>query len=102
MVTAPHTGDKDEGPQHTVSTSFLALLPHVKYVRVTGHRGLKLPLKPYACGSAVSPLMAMLKKGHHKVSLNRADWRAFAAWIDCNAPYFGSYDDDMLAGTARE
>ncbi len=94
-VTAPHAGDFDEGPQHSVSTSFLSLLPHVKYLKFTGHSGLKLPLKPYAVGSAVSPLMHMLKKGHHKVELTQADWRALAAWIDCNAPYFGSYDDTM-------
>ena len=99
MVVAPHVGDIDEGPQHTVSTSFLALLPHVKYVKLTGQLGQKLPLEPYAVGSAVSPLMTVLKKGHYEVALNSADWRALAAWIDCNAPYFGSYDDEMLART---
>lgn len=95
LIAAPHAGDADEGPQHKVSTSFLALLPHVKYVRVNGYGGEKLPLKPYAYGSAVSPLMTMLEKDHHKVKLNAADWQAIAAWIDCNAPYFGSYDDAL-------
>ena len=102
MVTAPHAGDGDEGPQHTVSTAFLNLLKYVKYVKVTGYAGEKLPLKPYAHGSAVSPLMQMLKKGHHDIKLAEADWQAFAAWIDCNAPYFGSYDDDTLAKSAPE
>jgi hypothetical protein len=101
LVTAPHAGDADEGTQHTVSTSFLALLKHVKYVRVTGYAGPKLPLAPYAVGSAVSPLMPMLKKGHHEVKLPEADWQALAAWIDCNAPYFGSYDDDHTASAAQ-
>ncbi len=96
-VVAPHAGDADEGPQHTVSTSFLALLKFVKYIKVTGYAGAKLPLKPYACGSAVSPLMQILKNGHHGVKLPDGDWQALAAWIDCNAPFFGSYDDELLA-----
>ena len=99
MVTAPHAGDKDEGSQHTVSTSFLALLQQVRYVRVNAYGGEKLPLKPYAYGSAASPLMQMLQKGHHEVKLAATDWGALAAWIDCNAPYYGSYDDDFLART---
>lgn len=101
-VTAPHAGDLDEGPQHTVSTSFLGLLQHVKYVRVTGYIGQKLPLKPYEVGSAVSPLMQMLRKGHNKVKLSEADWQALAAWIDCNAPYFGSYDDNLHERITRK
>ena len=99
MVTAPHAGDNDEGSQHTVSTSFLALLQQVRYVRVNAYGGEKLPLKPYAYGSAASPLMQMLQKGHHEVKLAATDWGALAAWIDCNAPYYGSYDDDFLART---
>lgn len=55
--------------------------------------GEKLPLRPYAVGSAVSPLTEWLKGGHGKVALPLADWQALAAWIDCNAPYYGSYDD---------
>lgn len=101
-VTAPHAGDVDEGPQHTVSTSFLGLLSHVKYVRVTGYSGQKLPLKPYEVGSSASPLMQILRKGHYDVKLPDADWQALAAWIDCNAPYFGSYDDSLLESVTRE
>jgi len=37
--------------------------------------------------------MKILKKGHHKVKLNIQEWRALAAWIDCNAPYYGSWDE---------
>ena len=99
MQVSPHAGDSDEGPQHKVSTSFLALLKHVKYVRVTGYAGRKLPLNPYEVGSAASPLMQTLKKGHRDVKLSADDWQALAAWIDCNAPYFGSHDDDPLAAS---
>jgi hypothetical protein len=103
QVAAPHAGDRDEGPQHCVSDAFLALLPHVRYVKVTGYAGEKLPLAPYAYGSAVSPLMRMLKAGHNRVALPEADWRALAAWIDCNAPYTGDYDEEIvLTPTAPE
>lgn len=97
MAVAPHAGDLDEGPQHTVSTSFLALLPHVRYVTMNGYGGPKLPLPPYATGSGVSPLMALLRDGqHHGVELDRDEWQALATWIDCNAPYYGSYDDEIV------
>ena len=39
----------------------LALLPHVEYVTMNGYGGPKLPLPPYATGSAASPLMALLR-----------------------------------------
>lgn len=94
-VVAPHAGDQDEGPQHAVSDAFLALLPYVRYVKVTGYAGEKLPLAPYAYGSAVSPLMKMLKAGHNRVKLPAADWQALAAWIDCNAPFIGGYDEEI-------
>ena len=96
VVTAPNKGDPDEGPQHGVSDAFLALLPHVRYVALTGYAGEKTPLAPYAYGSAVSPLMKQLRAGHHSVRLSDADWQALASWIDCNAPFTGDYDDDLL------
>jgi hypothetical protein len=37
------------------------------------------------------------------VALPEADWRALAAWIDCNAPYTGDYDEEIvLTPTAPE
>lgn len=98
VVKAPAPGgDGDEGPQHGVTDSFLALLKHVKYCdRIGGYGGEKLPLAPYAVGSAVSPLMRMLKRGHQGVTLPKADWEALASWIDCNAPFYGSYDEALI------
>jgi hypothetical protein len=92
-MAAPHAGDLDEGPQHLVSDSFLALLPHVAYLRMTGYAGRKLPLPPYATGSALSPLVEMLRNGHKGVVLSEDELRAFCAWIDCNAPFNGTYEE---------
>ena len=94
MLTAPGgAGSRDAGPQHSVSDSFLNLLKHVSYVRVGAYEGDKLPLPPYATGSHESRLMQIHKAGHNGVKLSRAEWRAMAAWIDCNAPFYGDWAD---------
>ncbi len=100
MLSAPVGYNRDTGPhgQHLVSESFLNLLKHVSYIRVGGYKGEKLPLPPNATGSRQSKLMQILKNGHHKVELSLAEWRAFAAWIDCNAPYYGGWDEIRLRG----
>jgi hypothetical protein len=106
MVTAPAPKDGDEGPQHKVTDSFLSLLKYVSYVPVGGYGGNyeNLPLPVYATGSHQSKLMQLLKDGHKDVKLNRDDWHALAAWIDCNAPFYGGWDgieyDDTLPATA--
>jgi hypothetical protein len=96
MVTAPTFYDKDQGPQHAVSDSFLKLLEYVSYIRVGSYQGEKLPLGVGATGSRQSKLMKILEKGHYGVSLDISQWRAFAAWIDCNAPYYGGWDEIVL------
>lgn len=112
MLEAPAGYDRDQSPyphfQHMVSDSFLNLLKHVSYIRIGGYQGEKLPLPPNATGSRQSKLMKLLGNGHYDVDLDLAEWRALAAWIDCNAPYYGSWDEvlipgpDYLAQEARE
>ncbi len=101
MLTAPAPRDRDQGPQHCVSESFLNLIPHVSYVQVGGHYGEATPLALYATGSGASKLMKMLKAGHNKVKLGLAEWRALAAWIDCNAQFYGHWDDICTKPDAR-
>ena len=96
MVTAPFAYDRDQGPQHAVSDSFLKLLDYISYIRVGSYQGEKLPLGVNATGSRQSKLMNILKKGHYGVSLDESQWRALAAWIDCNAPYYGGWDEIVL------
>lgn len=89
--------DPDEGPQHLISTSFLALVPeHVSYYRVAAAYGFKTFQPPRTVGSYVSPLMKRLKEKPCGEKLTLDEWRAFGAWIDLNAPYYGSYDDEFL------
>ncbi len=91
MVQAPVWRDHDQGPQHNVSKSFLNLLEYVSYVRLSGYDGGNLPLPAYATGSHASQLMMLLENGHQGVELDLDEWRLLAAWIDCNAPFLGSY-----------
>jgi hypothetical protein len=54
-------------------------------------------LPPGSFGSRVSPVTALLAKGHHGVELASEDWRRLCAWIDCNAPGIGDYAAADLA-----
>jgi cytochrome c553 len=53
-------------------------------------------------GALGSRLMKMLRAGHNGVKLSDADLRRLAAWIDCNAVFYGSFDpaeqSQQLAG----
>lgn len=102
MVTAPAVYDRDQGPQHAVSDSFLNLLKYVSYIRVGGYQGEKLPLAVNATGSRISKLMKILKKDHYGVKLDESKWRAFAAWIDTNAQYYGGWDEIVILKPAAK
>ncbi|MDP6636021.1 MAG: hypothetical protein QGG42_14070 [Phycisphaerae bacterium] len=101
MVIAPAPYDRDQGPQHAVSDSFLKLLSYVSYIKVGGYPGRRLPLGVNATGSRVSKLMKLLADGgHYKVKLKTDEWRALAAWIDCNAPFYGGWDEIVIGKKA--
>jgi len=102
MVIAPAPYDRDQGPQHAVSDSFLKLVGYVSYVKVGGYPGRRLPLATNATGSRASKLMKILADGgHYKVKLKTDEWRAFAAWIDCNAPFYGGWDEIVIGKPRR-
>ena len=100
LVKAPAPHDPDQGAQHLVSDSFLKLLEYVSYVRVGGYHGPKLPLKTFQVGSHESRLMQVLAKGHYGVQLAADDWQALACWIDCNAPFYGDWEN-IIVGPAK-
>jgi len=50
-------------------------------------------LPPYTTGAAVSPLMRMLREGHHDVRLSRAERETLACWIDLAVPFAGDYTE---------
>jgi hypothetical protein len=46
---------------------------------------------PYSHGSHRSKLVEVLKTGHYDAKLSKHEWIKLATWIDCGAPYYGSY-----------
>lgn len=46
---------------------------------------------PYGHGSHRSKLIEVLRKGHYDKQLSREEWVKLVTWIDCGAPYYGSY-----------
>ncbi len=66
------------------SKSYLDLHPYVH--RQGPEAGMKV-LYPYEYHVSTSPLISMLKKGHHGVELTEKEWKTLYNWIDFNAPY---------------
>ena len=50
-------------------------------------------------GALGSRFMKMLRAGHEDVKLSDSELRRLAAWIDCNAVFYGTYDP---AGQAQQ
>lgn len=79
-------------PRHLAfSKSYLDLHPYVH--RQGPEAGMKV-LYPYEYHASVSPLVQMLRRGHHGVELTEKEWRTLYNWIDFNAPYHGSFQDE--------
>ena len=48
-------------------------------------------LPPRSLGSAASPLITLIRKGHYDVQLSQEELVRLITWSDANAPYYGSY-----------
>ena len=46
---------------------------------------------PYAHGSHKSKLVQLLRDGHYEKQLSKEEWIKLVTWIDCGAPFYGSY-----------
>jgi len=62
-----------------------------QYFTVGGSMAHAPAAAPYTYGSHKCKLVAHLRKGHHNVKLSREEWIKLVTWIDCNAPFYGSY-----------
>jgi hypothetical protein len=52
-------------------------------------------------GALGSRLVKMLREGHHEVQLTAGELRRLAAWIDCNATFYGAYSPEDQAKQLR-
>ncbi|MFI5378919.1 MAG: SUMF1/EgtB/PvdO family nonheme iron enzyme [Tepidisphaerales bacterium] len=68
--------------------SFYALR---RFVRSPGLEGNPQLLPPADYHADTSPLVQMLRKGHHNVRIDADAWDRLATWIDLNAPAYGSW-----------
>jgi hypothetical protein len=46
---------------------------------------------PYTLGSHASRFVAVLRGDHYGVKLAKEEWIKLVTWVDCGAPYYGSY-----------
>lgn len=75
--------------------SYLNLHP---YVYRQGPEAEVEVLNPYEYHASVSPLVKLLKTGHHGVELTDKEWRTLYNWIDFNAPYHGKFKANVFKG----
>ena len=66
------------------------------YVRRPGPESDNHLLNPGEYAANTSPLIQLLRKGHHGVTLTDAEWRTLYTWIDLNAPFWGTWTDFAL------
>jgi formylglycine-generating enzyme required for sulfatase activity/cytochrome c553 len=67
-----------------------ALLP---YIRRVGIEDDVSRLTPGEYHADTSPLIQMLRKGHHGVALDAESWDRLVTWIDLNAPCHGTWGE---------
>lgn len=66
------------------------------YVRRPGPESDNHLFNPGEYAANTSPLIQLLKRGHHGVELTAAEWRMLYTWIDLNAPFWGTWTDFAL------
>ena len=67
----------------------------VGWVRHPGPESDNRLLNPMEYHASTSPLVQILKAGHHGVELTEAEWSAIYTWIDLNAPFWGTWTDQV-------
>ena len=103
--------------QGRYTVSYTTLAPRVSFSAWGGKPGdfriiNSEPLtQPDFFGARASPLMKMLRCGHHKGALGPDDFERLATWMDTNALFYGTFDvaaqtrqqrGERIAGPALE
>ncbi len=68
------------------------------YIRRPGPESEEALLPPMDYHASTSPLVQMLRKGHHGVQFADADWLKLYEWIDLNAPFWGKWNPPAFKG----
>ncbi|MCQ2390896.1 MAG: SUMF1/EgtB/PvdO family nonheme iron enzyme [Kiritimatiellae bacterium] len=72
------------------------------YIRRPGPESEETLLPQMDYHASTSPLVQMLKKGHHGVQMAQADYLKIYEWIDLNAPYHGKWNPPAYSGEAPD
>ncbi|MCX7824543.1 MAG: SUMF1/EgtB/PvdO family nonheme iron enzyme [Verrucomicrobiae bacterium] len=64
-----------------------------RYLRRPGIEGDRRMLSPMDFHFSTTELGQMLRKGHHGVRLDAEAWERLAAWLDLNAPFYGTWGE---------
>ncbi len=72
----------------TPETAYRKLHPFIRRGGAESELAILTPLEFHA---STSPLVQMLKKGHHGARLSETGWRQLYTWIDLNAPFRGKW-----------
>ncbi|MGN0845968.1 MAG: SUMF1/EgtB/PvdO family nonheme iron enzyme [Kiritimatiellia bacterium] len=67
------------------------------YIRRPGPEGEEALLPPMDYHASTSPLVQMLRKGHHGVQMEQKDLLKIYEWIDLNAPFWGKWNPPAYA-----
>lgn len=92
-VVLPYRDGLRPGGAGAFTRSYHDLNP---YVRRPGPESDNHIFNPGEYAANTSPLIQMLKRGHHGVELTDAEWRMLYTWIDLNAPFWGTWTDFAL------
>jgi formylglycine-generating enzyme required for sulfatase activity len=85
-ATVAHLG----GNAVLYTPAYEALLPYVRRVGIEDDVHMLVPGEYHA---GTSPLVQMLRKGHHGVRLDAEAWDRLVTWIDLNAPCHGTWGE---------
>lgn len=74
-----------------------------RYVRRPGIESDYHLLMPLEFHADTTELVQLLRKNHHGVRLDSEDWDRLITWLDLNAPYHGSWGEELQdPGSQRE
>jgi len=82
--------DFSDGGGDGFSTAYRNLQFYVRRPGPEGDYHLTTPMEYHA---GTSELVQMLEKGHKNVRLDEEAWQRLYAWIDLNAPYYGTWSE---------
>ena len=68
------------------------------YIRRPGPESEETMLPQMDYHASTSPLVQMLKKGHHGVQMTQADYLKLYEWIDLNCPFLGKWNPPSYKG----